>query len=158
MKKRHTEHWRFLDTTVPTEKLRHIETAASGIYACDIQYRHSAYTALLNASLKATSIFIPKSQLKHAPAFIVVTGGSTPKALVETGMRLEKVWLAATDAGVSIRPWSAALENAAIRKSINVDGITGDEMQMLLLAGMRSEYGGNNGKRMALEKFVSLEK
>jgi hypothetical protein len=29
---------------------------------------------------------------------------------------------------------------------------------MLLLAGMRSEYGGNTGKRMALDKFVSIEK
>jgi hypothetical protein len=104
-----------------------------------------------------TSLNLAKNQLNNCMAFLVVTGEDTSKGYIETGMRMESLWLKAVELNISVHPMSQALEenetNEQIRNKYNIGE---NNIQMIMRAGYVKKYGTNNGIRRPLKEFVFL--
>ncbi|MDR1799784.1 MAG: hypothetical protein LBR19_07905 [Bifidobacteriaceae bacterium] len=93
-----------------------------------------------------------EKQVDGAAGFAVLVGDDP----ITAGRDLERLWLAATRAGVSVQPMSQLLEDpaaaAALPAALNLSGTP----QMILRVGTVSgSYGENLGLRRPLAEFVT---
>jgi hypothetical protein len=103
-----------------------------------------------------TSFNLAKSQLNNCMAFLIVTGGDTPKGYIEAGMKMESLWLKAVELNISVHPMSQALEEKETNGQIKNKYIGKNNIQMIMRAGYVKKYGTNNGIRRPLKEFVFL--
>ena len=89
-------------------------------------------------------------------ALLVFTGQEGPREWIETGRLLEQTWLACTEAGLSVQPMSALLEQADLRGEAQAAlGLT-QPLQAILRLGYTADYGAQNGIRRDLDQYVTV--
>lgn len=95
-----------------------------------------------------------EQQASSAAGFFVITGATDFAGSVQAGMHFERFWLDAVELGISIHPMSQILEeepfasNAMKELSLNVP------VQMIVRAGINSDYGQNNRIRRDIGSFT----
>lgn len=95
-----------------------------------------------------------EQQVNSAAGFFVVTGSSDFRATVQAGMHFEKFWLDAVEFGVSIHPMSQILEEEPFASNIMQALSLDTPVQMIVRAGINSDYGQNNRIRRNINSFT----
>jgi hypothetical protein len=108
-------------------------------------------------SFGRSSIKLAKGQLENCAAFFVITGENSVKGYIEAGMKMEAIWLKATEENISIHPMSQALEEEETSEKIVVEFKQNGTFQMIMRAGYVKKYGMNNRIRRPLHEFVFIE-
>jgi hypothetical protein len=97
-----------------------------------------------------------KKQLEGCAGFFLITGNGDKTGLIETGRRLESLWLNASRLSIAIHPFSAAMEEEPYQSDINSQFGEGSGVQMILRAGIIGGYGENAGIRRNTKDFVRM--
>lgn len=101
-------------------------------------------------------IAMAQNQVDNCAGFFVITGEDSPAQWVRAGMQLESFWLDATELKVAIHPMSILLEEEPYRSEVRSQLGLEEQPQMILRAGLVSEYGSNYKIRRNLADFVTL--
>lgn len=85
---------------------------------------------------------------------VITSEDYSAKTLLETGKRLQRLWLKVRDKSIAIHPMTQIIEEAAINKSLNSSvGIT-EPIQFLLRVGYLKNYPAAVSVRRDIERFV----
>ena len=109
-------------------------------------------------SFAKQSIDTTTKQVENCAGFLVITGGTSRKELIETGINLENIWLSAVKKGISVHPMSQILEEKPYSSEVDKMLHTKSPVQMILRVGYVKDYGTNNQIRRNLSDYVTVEK
>lgn len=98
-----------------------------------------------------------KEVSSSSAGWLVITSNDySTKTLLETGKRLQRLWLKVRDKSIAIHPMTQIIEEADIHKNLNASlGIT-EPIQFLLRVGYSKNYPAPVSVRRAIERFVKL--
>ena len=122
-----------------------------------IYYMTTTHKSATEDSYAKQSVDTAKKQADNCSGFLIITGGTSKKDLVETGMMLESTWLKAVELGISVHPMSKILEEAPYCDEINSRIKADLPVQMILRVGYVKEYGENNHIRRDLIDYVTVK-
>ena len=122
-----------------------------------IYYLITTHESAKEDSYAKQSVDTTKKQVDGCSGFFIITGGTSDDKLIKTGMLLERTWLKAVEAGISIHPMSQALEEEPYCDEISDELNTNMPVQMVLRAGYVKEYGENNKIRRDLCDYVTVK-
>lgn len=97
------------------------------------------------------------SQIAGCAGYFVIIGGDSKAELVEVGMRLQALWLSATEHSIAIHPMSQMMEESPYKEELSGRLGTEAPVQVILRAGTVEEYGQNNKIRRDLKDFVIVK-
>lgn len=84
-------------------------------------------------------------------------GAGDFQGIIRAGMHFERFWLDAVELGISLHPMSQILEEKPfsddVMKALNLNA----PVQMIVRAGITSNYGENNGIRRNISRFTSID-
>ena len=96
-----------------------------------------------------------RKQVKSCGGWLVVSSpDASVSTLVETGRRVERMWLACRERMIAIHPMTQVLEEAPFRDEVaRALGITG-QVQFILRVSYLAQYPDPVSLRMPLSRFV----
>lgn len=107
-------------------------------------------------SFARESVKLTEQQVGSAAGFFVITGAGDFQGIIRAGMHFERFWLDAVELGISLHPMSQILEEKPfsddVMKALNLNA----PVQMIVRAGITSNYGENNGIRRNISRFTSI--
>lgn len=103
------------------------------------------------------SIKTTNRQVENCAGFLIITGGTSRKELIETGINMENAWLDAVKKGISVQPMSQILEEKPYMNEVDAKLKTKLPVQMILRLGYTKDYGRNNNIRRNLKDYVTVE-
>lgn len=122
-----------------------------------IYYMTTTHESAREDSYAKQAVDIAKKQTDNCSGFLIITGGTSKKELIETGILLEESWLRAVELGISVHPMSQILEEKPYCDEVNDKLKTDLPVQMILRVGHVEEYGENNHIRRNLRDYVTVK-
>ncbi|MDR1823964.1 MAG: hypothetical protein LBR27_01275 [Bifidobacteriaceae bacterium] len=117
-----------------------------------LYYLTTSQADLTGDSFANQGISRTEKQVDGAAGFAVLVGDDP----ITAGRDLERLWLAATRAGVSVQPMSQILEDPAAAAALPAAlGLTGTPQMILRVGRVSGDYGQNLGLRRPLAEFVT---
>ncbi|PVZ87875.1 hypothetical protein C9426_09740 [Serratia sp. S1B] len=95
-----------------------------------------------------------EQQVANAAGFFVITGAKDFTGSVQAGMHMERFWLDAVALGISIHPMSQILEEEPYTSNVMKELGLKTPVQMILRAGINTDYGQNNRIRRDISSFT----
>jgi hypothetical protein len=145
------------ETTASKDGLSAEQLGITGIKKT-IYYMITTHESAKGSTYAKQGIDTATNQLNNCSGFLVLTGESSRKNLIETGINLENVWLIAAQLGISVQPMSQILEEKPYCNEINGKLKISKPIQMVLRVGYAKEYGSNNQIRRDLSQYITVEK
>jgi hypothetical protein len=110
---------------------------------------------VMKKSFREQSIDKVKKQVAQSAGWLVITSkDNSVETLLETGKRIQRVFLKVRDNSIAIHPMTQILEEAATNQIVNQSiGITGS-IQFLLRTGYLKNYPEPVSLRRPVEKFI----
>ncbi|MGB5371243.1 MAG: hypothetical protein WBN18_12510 [Flavobacteriaceae bacterium] len=98
-----------------------------------------------------------KSQVSRSAGWLLMTSkdNSLP-ALLETGMRMQRMFLKVRERGIAIHPMTQILEESQTAKSINRSIGISDRIQFIIRTGYLNRYPVPVSLRRPVERFVKV--
>ena len=121
-----------------------------------IYYMITTHESAKDESYAKQAVNTTKKQAENCSGFLIITGGTSRKELIETGMLLEDTWLKAVGFGISMHPLSQVLEEEPYCDEINNKISINEKIQMILRVGYVKDYGENNHIRRDLKEYVTV--
>jgi hypothetical protein len=87
---------------------------------------------------------------------VITSKDYSTKTLLETGKKLQKLWLKVRDKSIAIHPMTQIIEEAAIHKNLNASLGIKESIQFLLRVGYLKNYPEAVSVRRAVDGFVRL--
>jgi hypothetical protein len=82
-----------------------------------------------------------RTQVTHSDGWLLITAkNDTVESLLETGRRMERVFLKIRDRGIAIHPMTQILEEPSTRQTLNESVGIADSIQFILRAGYVKDY------------------
>jgi hypothetical protein len=122
-----------------------------------IYYLITTHESAQGDSFAKQSVDTTSNQVNNCSGFLLLTGGTSRKELIETGIRLENVWLNAVNLGISVHPMSQILEEQPYSDEINAKLGISAPIHMVLRLGYVSDYGMNNNIRRDLGDYITVD-
>lgn len=110
---------------------------------------------VMKKGFREQSIDKVKQQVAQSAGWLVIISkDNSTAALLETGMRMQRLFLKVRDKGIAIHPMTQILEEAATNQTVNQSiGLT-DHIQFLLRTGYLKNYPEPVSLRRPVEKFI----
>jgi hypothetical protein len=110
---------------------------------------------VMKKSFREQSIDKVKKQVAQSAGWLVITSkDNSTAALLETGKRMQRLFLKVRDKSIAIHPMTQILEESATNQIVNQSiGIT-DSIQFLLRTGYLKKYPEPVSLRRPIEKFM----
>ena len=127
-------------------------TGAAGWYVRHFMKRDSVMTA----AFRDDSVARVRAQVGACGGWIVVTSLDSGVAqLIETGRRVERMWLGVRERGIAVHPMTQMLEESEFRDRVAGEiGVTGP-IQFLLRVGYVDRYPAAVSLRMPAERLIT---
>ncbi len=98
-----------------------------------------------------------RSQVSHSAGWLVITSkGNTVTDLLETGMRMQRIFLRVRDKGIALHPMTQVLEESQTDGMINQSTGISNTIQFLLRTGYIKSYPQPVSLRRPVDSFVLL--
>lgn len=112
---------------------------------------------VMKKSFRDKSIDQVREQVANSAGWMVITStGNSVGMLIETGMRMQRLFLKVRSRGIAIHPMTQILEENSTNLAINSSiGIT-DHIQFLLRTGYVADYPDPVSLRRPVEHFLKL--
>lgn len=109
----------------------------------------------MKKAFREQSIDKVKQQVSHAAGWLLITSkGNSVNQLLETGMRMQRLFLEVRDRNIAIHPMTQILEEAAAKQSINATTGISDPVQFILRTGYVKNYPQPVSVRRPIDWFV----
>jgi hypothetical protein len=96
-----------------------------------------------------------RKQVSQSAGWLIITSkGDSVATLLETGQRLQRIFLKVRDKNIAIHPMTQILEEAATKKKVNAAMGISDEIQFILRLGYLTKYPDPVTLRRPVNWFV----
>ncbi len=110
-------------------------------------------SAVMKASFKDQTIDTVKKQVAQSAGWLLITSnGNSVETLLETGKRMQRLFLTVRDRGIAIHPMTQILEESSTNQTINQSIGISDTVQFILRTGYVKTYP----EPVSLRRFVDL--
>ncbi len=110
---------------------------------------------VLKAGFKDRSIDTVKEQLSRSAGWLLITSKANDVAtLLETGKRMQRLFLRVRDRGIALHPMTQTLEESATNRTINESIGISDTVQFILRTGYLKTYPEPVSLRRSVDWFV----
>ncbi|MEP7075829.1 MAG: nitroreductase [Acidobacteriota bacterium] len=112
-------------------------------------------TSVMQNSFRDQTIDKVKTQVTQSAGWLLVTSPDNSTAtLLETGRRMQRLFLKVREKGIAVHPMTQALEEPSIKDSVYQSLALGDEIQFVLRLGYLKEYPAPVSLRRPVDRFV----
>lgn len=112
---------------------------------------------VLKAGFKDRSIDTVKEQLSRSAGWLLITSKANDVAtLLETGKRMQRLFLRVRDRGIALHPMTQTLEESATNQTINESMGISDTVQFILRTGYLKTYPEPVSLRRSVDWFVRV--
>lgn len=110
---------------------------------------------VMKPAFRETSLDKVKTQVSRSAGWILITSmDDSVTTLLETGRRMQRLFLKVREKGIAIHPMTQILEEAATRESLNRSIGIVEDIQFILRVGYLSSYPPPVSLRRPVEWFV----
>lgn len=110
---------------------------------------------VLKKSFKEQSIDKVVDQVSQSAGWLVITSkDNSVESLLETGKRLQRIWLKVRDKNIAIHPMTQIIEEAAFNKILNSSIGIKDPIQFILRTGYLKNYPIPVTLRRSIDQFI----
>ena len=112
---------------------------------------------VMKQKFRQQSVSQVEKQVGHAPGWILITSpDSSTGTLIETGKRMQRLFLKVRDKNIAIHPMTQILEEPSIAGSLNSSMGINESVQFILRTGYVKNYPGPVSLRRPIDKFVII--
>jgi hypothetical protein len=113
---------------------------------------------VMEAGFREQSIDKVKKQVSQAAGWLLITSkDNSVTTLLETGKRLQRLWLKVRDKNIAIHPMTQILEETATAKTLNQSIGISDSVQFILRTGYLKSYPEPVSLRRSVESFLRVQ-
>ena len=110
---------------------------------------------VMKANFRETSIDKVKNQVSQSAGWILITSkDNSVEKLIETGRRMQRLFLRVREKNIAIHPMTQILEESATRETLNRSIGINENIQFILRAGYLKNYPEPVSLRRPVEWFV----
>lgn len=112
---------------------------------------------VMKKSFRDKSIDKVREQVAHSAGWMVISStGNSVALLIETGMRMQRLFLKVRSKGIALHPMTQILEETETGKAVNTSTGISDPIQFLLRVGYVADYPAPVSLRRPVDWFVKV--
>jgi hypothetical protein len=113
--------------------------------------------SVMKKSFREKGIDRVNEQVLHSAGWLIITGrGDSITNLIETGKRMQRLFLKVRDKGIALHPMTQILEETETNQNVNQSLGINDKIQFLLRTGYVKDYPGPVSLRRPVDWFVRV--
>jgi hypothetical protein len=112
---------------------------------------------VMKTGFREQSIDSVREQVSQSSGWLLITSnGNSVPMLIETGMRMQRLFLNVREKGIAIHPMTQILEEPSTQQSLNQSMGISDNIQFILRTGYVKMYSEPVSMRRPLEKIIRM--
>lgn len=112
---------------------------------------------VMKKSFREKSLETVREQIGQSAGWLIITSkNNSVAALIETGMRMQRLFLKVRSKGIALHPMTQILEEEATNKIVNASVGIANPIQFLLRVGYVSKYPEPVSLRRPVDRFVKV--